>query len=537
MRSATKFIKLLSLTLLVMGAILTDAIPIGVSVQMELTADTDKSTYYLREKVAVQGTAKFDGLPVSDALVALEVRNPRDQAMVYRTVTIGNPTETWVLNITDIALWDMSYNPLNTAKVGETVMLSATVANPMLTSREYILVTLSVYDGNMVPLQALVVYEGGIEQESSVTAYGTFHIPNWAYSGMATVYASVYDGKPADAGVPYLPEKPAQFYISRTQQGLFSYSSIATTYTTSQTPAGTYGSDFRLSPTPEPGDYSVYATVRYSPIYRTSNSATFNVLSTPSPPTASFTFLPTDPYPNMTVTFDASSSSAEGYNDVIIRYEWDFGDGTPKVVRTGTPTNPPNSTETHKFLEIRQYIVTLNVTDNEGLWSATLKPITTKPTNPTAAFTWSPEIARIDTTVTFDASTSLPGWSIPNGSPAPIASYVWNFGDGPDFPVTTPIIGHIYIVSGNFTVTLEVIDTENQRNSVSHIISVSSLTYPVWDVNQDGKVDIKDLTKAAKAYGSNPTMPNWDPAADVNADGKVNIADLTIIALHYGEQY
>jgi len=54
------------------------------------------------------------------------------------------------------------------------------------------------------------------------------------------------------------------------------------------------------------------------------------------------------------------------------------------------------------------------------------------------------------------------------------------------------------------------------------------------DLNNDGKVDIKDVAIVALAYGSSPESENWNPIADVNKDGKVDIKDVAIVALAYG---
>lgn len=52
-----------------------------------------------------------------------------------------------------------------------------------------------------------------------------------------------------------------------------------------------------------------------------------------------------------------------------------------------------------------------------------------------------------------------------------------------------------------------------------------------WDVNNDGKVNILDLTFVASHFGED----NPPPEADVNGDGRVNILDLTLVASHFGE--
>lgn len=65
------------------------------------------------------------------------------------------------------------------------------------------------------------------------------------------------------------------------------------------------------------------------------------------------------------------------------------------------------------------------------------------------------------------------------------------------------------------------------------------------DINSDGKVDIHDLRKCAKAFGSMETDDpatswdetiNWDSEADIAPPyGLIDIFDLWKIAKHYGE--
>jgi hypothetical protein len=55
------------------------------------------------------------------------------------------------------------------------------------------------------------------------------------------------------------------------------------------------------------------------------------------------------------------------------------------------------------------------------------------------------------------------------------------------------------------------------------------------DINGDGKVDIKDLTIAAQAFGSYRGDPRYNPDADVNQDGTVDIRDLAMIAKNFGK--
>jgi len=64
------------------------------------------------------------------------------------------------------------------------------------------------------------------------------------------------------------------------------------------------------------------------------------------------------------------------------------------------------------------------------------------------------------------------------------------------------------------------------------------ITYTWWipgDINGDGKVDGRDMTIAAKAFGTSPGDPKWNPLADIDQDGRVDGRDMTIIAKHFGQ--
>ena len=53
------------------------------------------------------------------------------------------------------------------------------------------------------------------------------------------------------------------------------------------------------------------------------------------------------------------------------------------------------------------------------------------------------------------------------------------------------------------------------------------LTQTPWDVNNDGIVDILDVTFVASRFGQE--------TPDLNGDGAINILDLVLIAQHIGE--
>jgi len=55
------------------------------------------------------------------------------------------------------------------------------------------------------------------------------------------------------------------------------------------------------------------------------------------------------------------------------------------------------------------------------------------------------------------------------------------------------------------------------------------------DLNKDGRVDIRDMTIVAMAFGSEPGDENWNIIADLNDDEVIDIRDITIVALEFGK--
>lgn len=60
-------------------------------------------------------------------------------------------------------------------------------------------------------------------------------------------------------------------------------------------------------------------------------------------------------------------------------------------------------------------------------------------------------------------------------------------------------------------------------------------TAVLWDLNNDGIVDIFDLVIWADAFGAQPEDPKWNPQADLYPDNVIDIFDGVILAYHFGE--
>jgi len=502
---------------------------------INLTAETNKKEYYIREPITIQGTYTKDGEPVTEALIAMQILDRRNSTFAYRTITIGEPQQTWAVAITDVKITDFNNNPITKTKTNSQIQLKITVKNNYM-NQITVTMAYTIYDNTLIPIRSSAG-KATLAPQASTTMISSVYIPEWATPGKAIVSSNVYTSEPKDGGTPYAPERLDTFYILRNDQLEPPYSPTSLTH---KTQSGAYEIYLRTSPDnyAQPGEYKVYIVGTLIPAIKTTAATLYTVLSEPTPPQACFTYYPTKVYQNMTVTFDASSSSAEGYNDIITRLEWKINDPyNPRhIIVEG---NPPNPIITHTFQYPGKFTVELNVTDSEGLWSTTSKPITVYPEfGPTANFTWTPSQPYNGTTITFNATISTLGWSAKEQRFSPIIQYTWNWGDGTQNQTSSPIITHKYVEPGNYTVTLTVLDSAGRTNNISKTIEVVQYVPPPfpWDVNGDGYVGIDDIFEVARHFGETPESPNWNPRCDINGDQYIGIDDIFEVARHFGEE-
>ena len=55
------------------------------------------------------------------------------------------------------------------------------------------------------------------------------------------------------------------------------------------------------------------------------------------------------------------------------------------------------------------------------------------------------------------------------------------------------------------------------------------------DVNNDNKVDGKDITAVSLCFGAHEGGPRWSAPADVNGDGKIDGRDIWQVARNFGQ--
>jgi len=102
--------------------------------------------------------------------------------------------------------------------------------------------------------------------------------------------------------------------------------------------------------------------------------------------------------------------------------------------------------------------------------------------------------------------------------------------------------GALCPAQGNYTLSgvVSVISTFAYDNNLGNNLVVAAggnieVTVLTGDLDDSGKVDIKDVFVVAKAFGADSENPRWNSKADLNGDGKVDIKDVFVVAKAFGQ--
>lgn len=218
------------------------------------------------------------------------------------------------------------------------------------------------------------------------------------------------------------------------------------------------------------------------------------------PPEAAFTATPDKGLPPLTVGFNASASRDS--DGTLVSYSWDFGDGN----------NGSGVSASHDYAAAGSYLVTLTVTDNDGLTDTATK--TVKATVlPVASFTATPTSGASPLAVSFNASAS-------NDSDGNLVGYSWAFGDGTTGSGVN--VTHTYTTAGNYTASLTVTDNDGLTASASSAISVSPgpITLTLTSVgSEDGWVlESSETSNAGGSLSWNDTSKSALRVGDDRSD-------------------
>ena len=266
----------------------------------------------------------------------------------------------------------------------------------------------------------------------------------------------------------------------------------------------------------------------------TSESFSVTVLAFSSPPVASFTFNPTNPKVNQTVTFDASKSMDP--DGTVTSYWWNFGDGN-----NATSTN---ATVTHAFALTGVYSVNLTVFDNDGLNNSIVHEILLgRPPYVNFTYDWErkdeyPLNPYANYTVTFNATESVD----PDGD---ITLYAWNFSllkphaeettvsyvtvESLNETATNATLNHNFTQNGIYHVKLTVFDNDGLHNSTAQTFFVGF--QPIVNFTIVPENPMHDEEVLFNAYGTETERLSYDQ------DGHITYAvwdfgDLTVEAFN-----
>lgn len=209
---------LAALTLTSLLALYSTTILVVADPQLQLIINTDKLTYNVSESVKIQCSLTYDGSPVTDGLIAIEIYSPlnspsQPRRYAIRTIRTGTTQQPYLVEILDAYPCDTYGNPKTIFNKGEMLFLNITWKNNHIAPKQYRLSAYILYS-NKEPMIAFYIDNGTIDSGRTISLTAQIcEIPSSAPSGGAIVYVNLFTDYPKDGGYPYCPEKTTTFYI------------------------------------------------------------------------------------------------------------------------------------------------------------------------------------------------------------------------------------------------------------------------------------------------------------------------------------
>ncbi len=201
-----------------------------------------------QELVIAYALVTYNNVPVVNQDVSFEIQNNNSQTIDYRSARTNSagiatieyrlpwpdtaaPEEIFGANWTIVASTSVAQT-VKTDKVafefnyiikidsvttlpsltrGTSVKVNVTLSNIRSVDVDTV-VTIVIYDENQVPV-AVTTVDQTVNAESYARFAGTLYIPTYAFVGQAVVYVNSLTNLPSLGGVPFCPEKTAEFQI------------------------------------------------------------------------------------------------------------------------------------------------------------------------------------------------------------------------------------------------------------------------------------------------------------------------------------
>jgi hypothetical protein len=169
----------------------------------------------ISKPININGTLTLNGSPVTDALVSMQINNPRGNIFMMRVFTTGQtPQGPWPVEITNFYLCDVSGNPKYNFKRGGALGYTITVQNNGA-SPQYAIVILTFTYSSGAPFSMLVAINETLEPGVPRTSFRYIEefIPSNAPLGPAYVYAVAVNNLTQYGGIAWCPENSTTFNI------------------------------------------------------------------------------------------------------------------------------------------------------------------------------------------------------------------------------------------------------------------------------------------------------------------------------------
>lgn len=104
------------------------------------------------------------------------------------------------------------------------------------------------------------------------------------------------------------------------------------------------------------------------------------------------------------------------------------------------------------------------------------------------------------------------------------------------FKGTFRIKPYVAPYSGTYSISVSVLSLDNFWKGFQNTAFKVEYEVP-QDFNLNHEIDIYDVVKVTKSYGTKGGDPNWDPRADLDTNGKIEIYDVVKVTGIYGTTY
>lgn len=226
--------------------------------------------YNISNPITINGSLTFNDSPVPDALVSIQINNPRGNIFIMRVLTTGStPQGPWPVEITSFYLCDANGDPKSNFKPGGALGYTITIKNNGASPQKTIVILTFTYSNGM-PFSILTAINETLEPGAPRTSFRYIEefIPTDAPLGPAYVYAVAVNNLTQYGGIAWCPEKAVTFNIVSSSGSLAPIMKESSKSIFSDSTPGTFNVTIKISDHGgRLGNYTVYANSWYNYSY------------------------------------------------------------------------------------------------------------------------------------------------------------------------------------------------------------------------------------------------------------------------------